>query len=199
VTASKLTLDDIADLRAYERERPAFRARVIELKKDRRIAIGPLVTVVFENRDTVRFQVQEMARAERMLADDQIQAELDTYNPLIPEPGQLTGTLFLELTSRAQLEDWLPRLVGIERAVELRIGPERIRAQPDQDHAAQLTREETTPSVHYVRFTLTPEQVARVAVAPVELAIDHPAYSHATALTDATTRSLLRELRGSRE
>jgi hypothetical protein len=196
VTEAKLTLDDIADLRAYERERPAFRAHIIELKKQRRLALGPLVTLVFENRDTIRFQVQEMARAERMLTDAQIQAELDAYNSLIPDPGQLAATLFIELTSRAELEDWLPRLVGIERAVELRIGPETVRAQPDQAHAAQLTREEITPSVHYVQFSLRPDQVERFAAGPVKLAIDHPAYSHNSLLDQAARASLLRDLRG---
>src|SRR5579884_1166174 len=106
----KLTLDDILDLRAYEREREAFRARVIELKKLRRVALGPLVSVVFENLDTVRFQIQEMARAERMLTDEAIQNELDAYNPLIPDPGELSATLFLELTSDAELREWLPKL-----------------------------------------------------------------------------------------
>jgi hypothetical protein len=81
---SKLTLDDIADLRAYEREREAFREQVIALKKRRRVGVGPFVTFVFENRETIRFQIQEMARVERILTDEGIQTELDTYNPLIP-------------------------------------------------------------------------------------------------------------------
>ncbi len=118
----KLTLDDIADQRAYERERDAFRARIIELKKLRRIAIGPFVTIVFENRDTIRFQIQEMARAEKMSSDAAIQTELDVYNPLIPDPGSLAATLFIELTTKDDLVEWLPKLVGIERSVELRIG-----------------------------------------------------------------------------
>src|SRR5205085_11678087 len=84
----KLTLDDIADLRAYERERAEFRERVIALKKLRRVPVGSIVTLVFENLETVRFQIQEMARAERMLSDEQIQGELDFYNPLITGPGQ---------------------------------------------------------------------------------------------------------------
>jgi hypothetical protein len=83
VTA-KLTLDDIADLRAYERERDRFRSRVIAVKKRRRVAVGPFITLVFENRDTIRFQIQEMARVEKLLSDSAIQTELDIYNPLIP-------------------------------------------------------------------------------------------------------------------
>jgi len=103
----ELTLDDIADLRAYEREREEFRVRVKELKRRRRVSVGPIVTLVFENRDTVRFQVQEMARAERIHTDEGIQTELDMYNPLIPGRGRLSATLFVELTSKEALTEWL--------------------------------------------------------------------------------------------
>ena len=98
----KLTVDDIVDMRAYERERDDFRRRIIELKRIRRVAIGSLMSIVFENTDTMRWQVQEMARVERMLRDDQIEHEVETYNQLIPEAGQLSGTLMLELTSDAE-------------------------------------------------------------------------------------------------
>ena len=108
----KLTVDDIVDLRAYERERAEFRASIIELKKARRIALGELMTVVFENTDTMRFQVQEMARAERMMSDAQIEHEIETYNTLIPGPGELSATLLIELQSEAQLREWLPKLVN---------------------------------------------------------------------------------------
>ena len=88
-TNGKLTLDDISDQRAYERERVDFRTHVIALKKCRRVHVGPIVTLVFENRDTIRFQIQEMARVEKLITDEAIQGELDTYNTLIPEAGQL--------------------------------------------------------------------------------------------------------------
>ncbi|HEX2038288.1 MAG TPA: DUF3501 family protein [Acidimicrobiales bacterium] len=192
----KLTLDDIADLRAYEREREAFRERIIALKRVRRVSVGPVVTLVFENRDTVRFQVQEMARAERLVNDQQVQAELDVYNPLIPEPGQLSATLFVELTSDAQMREWLPTLVGIERAVELRIGDRVVRCVPEEQHERQLTREEITASVHYVRFELTPEEVAAFDTEPVVLAVEHPDYREATPLSEATRASLSRDLHG---
>src|SRR3954462_6871240 len=117
-----LTLDDIADLRAYEREREAFREHVIALKKRRRVGVGPYVTLVFENRDTIRFQIQEMARVEKLITDEAIQGELDAYNPLIPDAGQLCATVFLELTSDEELRRWLPQLVGIERSIALRVG-----------------------------------------------------------------------------
>ena len=85
---SKLTLDDISDLRAYEREREEFRADVIALKKRRRVSIGPVTTFLFENRETIRFQIQEMARIEKLISDEAIEGELAAYNPLIPEPGK---------------------------------------------------------------------------------------------------------------
>src|SRR5215207_6181907 len=118
----KLTLDDIADFRAYERERDEFRQKIIDLKRKRRVALGPFVTLLFENRDTIRFQIQEMARAERLFSDEQIETELAIYNPLVPGPGELAATLFIELTSKDQLMEWLPKLVGIERSIELVAG-----------------------------------------------------------------------------
>ena len=193
----KLTLDDIADLRAYERERDEFREHVIALKKKRRINIGPVVTLVFENRDTVRFQIQEMARAERMLTDEAIQTELDTYNPLIPEPGQLAATLFIELTSKDELLEWLPKLVGIERSVELRLGDSIVvPSVPEEAHAALLTREEITASVHYVYFHLSPEQIDALEQGPATLAVNLAAYQQATGLNEATRRELRNDLRG---
>ena len=119
---TKLALDDIADLRAYEREREEFRRDVIALKKRRRIHVGPHVTLLFENRQTIRFQIQEMARAEKILSDEGIQTELDIYNPLIPEPGSLAATMFIELTTDEQLREWLPKLVGIETSIVIRLG-----------------------------------------------------------------------------
>ena len=197
----KLTLDDISDLRAYERERDEFRQRIIALKKVRRIGIGPIVTVMFENRETMRFQIQEMARAERMLTDEAIQHELDAYNPLIPDAGQLSGTLFIELTSKDQLQEWLPKLVGIERSVQLVIGDgssaEAIRCIPEESHEEQLTRPDVTASVHYVRFELTPDEVAAFEAGPVALRVNHPQYEESTRLSEATVASLLEDLRPS--
>ena len=99
----KLTLHDISGQRAYERERAEFRAHVRARKDRRRVQVGDLVTLMFECADTVRYQIQEMARAERLMRDDQIQTELNTYNPLIPGPGQLSTTMFIELTTNIDL------------------------------------------------------------------------------------------------
>lgn len=190
----KLTLDDIADHRAYERERDEFRRRVIALKKRRRVPVGPHITLLFENRDTIRFQVQEMARVERLLSDEAIQAELDVYNPLVPEPGQLAATLFVELTSEVALKEWLPKLVGVERSVELRAGDRVVRADPEESHESQLTREEITASVHYIHFSLSAAEIEAVAEGPVSLAVTHESYQHETELNDETVAELLADL-----
>jgi len=192
--ARELTLGDIADLHTYERGREEFRRQVTELKRRRRVALGPLVTVVFENRTTVLFQIQEMVRAERMMTDEQVQAELDVYNPLIPAAGELSLTLFIELRSDAELRTWLPKLVGIESALVLRIGrgePIIVKAAVDPAHAAQLTREEVTASVHYVRFVLDAAERQAFLADPVSIAVAHPAYNYETELSSETTASRL--------
>jgi hypothetical protein len=198
--STKLALSDIADVRAYEREREDFRRHVIALKRRRRVPVGPVITLVFENRDTIRFQIQEMARVEKLISDEAIQAELDTYNSLVPDAGELCATLFIELTEDAQMHEWLPKLVGIERSAALRVGEDEVaellRAAPEAAHEAQLTREEVTAAVHYVRWTLTPEEVAAVEAGPVALVIDHPAYAEQTQLDPGTVAELLADLRG---
>ncbi len=195
--AAPLTLDDIGDLRAYERERDEFRAHVIALKRKRRVGVGPFVTLLFENRDTIRFQIQEMARAEKIITDEGIQTELDVYNPLIPGAGQVSATLFIELTSKDDLMTWLPRLVGIETQVELRLADGRtVGCLVDPDHEKQLTREEITASVHYVHFDLAPVEVEAFAAGPVRLAIAHPDYDHEVELGEDTRAELLGDLRG---
>lgn len=203
-TAGPLTLADIADQRAYERERDTFRSKVIAAKQLRRVSVGPVVTLVFENRLTIRFQIQEMARAEKMVTDRQIQHELDVYNRLLPTPGELSATLFIELTSEEDLRTWLPKLVGIERACELRIGGADnpsfvVHSAPESSHEANLTREETTSAVHYVRFALTDRQVAEFAAGPAFLCVNHPAYPQGlpgVELSDATRAELADDLRG---
>lgn len=194
---ARLTVDDIADARAYEREREDFRQQIIALKKLRRVAVGPVVSFVFENRDTIRFQIQEMARAEKLYTDEAIEVELDTYNPLIPERGHLSATMFLELTSREDMELWLPRLVGIEQTAKLLLaGGDSVLATVEGAHAAQLTRDEVTASVHYVNFSLTEDQARGFRTGEVRLALDHPEYRHQAVLPDATKASLAEDLMG---
>jgi hypothetical protein len=193
---AKLTLDDISDLRAYERERDDFRREVIALKKRRRVALGDVVTLVFENSRTIRFQIQEMARIEKLISDAAIETELRVYNPLVPEPGQVCATLFIELTSDESMRHWLPRLVGIERSVAFRLADgDVVPATADEDHAKQLTRDEVTASVHYVRWDLTPAQVEAFATGPVMLVSLHPDYGVEIPLSDVTRAELVADLR----
>jgi len=154
-----LTLADVLDLRAYERVRDDYRAAVITRKKRRRIGLGPIMTLVFECVDTVRFQVQEMARVEKILSDEAIQTELDIYNRLLPDVGELSATLFIELTSDGAMRDWLPRLVGIEGALGIEVGGSDpiARSVPEAEHAAALVRERSPrPSITSASVSLRP-------------------------------------------
>ena len=193
----KLTLDDIADVRAYERERDTFRTHVIELKRRRRVHVGTIITFLFENRDTIRFQIQEMARVEKLTTDDEIRTELDIYNPMIPDPGQVCATMFIELTTDDQMREWLPKLANVERSVLLVLSDgSRIRGTIDEQHEQGLTREEVTAAVHYLRWDLTHEQVDVFAGGDVTLEIDHPDYLEAVVLGSAAHAELLSDLRG---
>lgn len=179
----KLTMDDIADLREYERTRDELRRSIIDLKKRRRVALGDILTLAFENVDTMRWQVQEMARVERMLRDEQIAHEVETYNELIPGEGELSATLFIELDSEPKLREWLPKLVGIHEAVAIVLadGSEVRGVAGDAD---RLTREDVTPAVHFLRFSFTPAQVELFRTGPVTVRVDHPQYAAEATLDD---------------
>lgn len=188
----KLTMHDIKDLREYERERADFRADIIATKKRRRIALGDLMTIVFENAATMRFQIQEMARAERMLRDEQIAQELDTYNELIPDDGELSGTLFIEIDDPEALHYWLPRLVGIHEHVHLVIGDRRVDARAED--VDRLTREATTTTVHYLKFRLTEGEQRAFPDSTVRIVVDHPEYEADVTLTDEQRDELVGDL-----
>src|SRR5262245_54048106 len=192
----KLTVEDILDSRAYERERDAIRRQVIDLKRTRRVALGPIMSMVFENTETMRWQVQEMARAERMLRDEQIAHEVETYNQLIPDAGQLSATLLLELTSELALREWLPRLVGIECSISLVLADgSDARGTPNDDDEARLTRDDTTAAVHFRRCRLTADQVAAFGRRPARVVVDHPEYPQQVELTEEQHAALLADLR----
>ena len=192
----KLTVADIADARAYERDRDEFRRHIIEMKKARRVALGEIMTIVFENTDTMRWQVQEMARAERMMRDEQIAHEVDTYNQLIPDRGELSGTLMIELTSELALRDWLPRLVGVERHVWIVLPDgDRVRGTTTTEDDDRLTRPDTTAAVHFLKFAFTPGQVDMFASGRVHVVVDHAEYDRDVALTAEQHVALLADLR----
>lgn len=190
----KLTLDDIKDLREYERERDEFRRNIVAMKKRRRVQLGDLLTITFENTETMRFQIQEMARIERMLTDEQIQQEVETYNQLIPAPNELSGTLFVEIDNKDKLYEWLPKLVGIQRAVSIWLHDgSSVPSIPEDEE--RLTREETTTTVHYLKFRFTPEQVDAFAAGPARIVVDHPSYDAVVELTEEQRKELVGDLR----
>src|SRR5712692_6303456 len=156
----KLTVDDIIDMRAYERERDDLRRQIIDLKRLRRVGLGPIMTLVFENTVTMRWQVQEMARAERMLRDEQIAREVETYNQLIPDADELSATLMIELRSERELSEWLPRLGGIEQRIEV-VLPDgtSVVGAPSEEEELRLTRGDITAAVHFLKFRCAPSDV----------------------------------------
>lgn len=192
-----LTLDDITDVRAYEKERETFRAHIIALKKKRRVHVGPIVTFLFENHDTMRFQIQEMTRAEKIISDEKIEHELDVYNELIPTTHALKTTMLIELVSEEELREWLPKLPGIQDYLHLDFaGTSVAGVEPD---AERLSREEEiTTTVHYVVFEFTDEQRKHFleATEGVVLRIDHPEYKFETTLLLETVSQLQTDLMG---
>ncbi|MDP9334611.1 MAG: DUF3501 family protein [Actinomycetota bacterium] len=192
----KLTVDDIVDMRAYERERDDLRRQIIDLKRLRRVALGPIMTMVFENTVTMRWQVQEMARAERMLRDEQIAHEVETYNQLIPDADELSATLMIELTSERELREWLPRLVGIEQhiAVVLPDGT-RVVGAPSEEDELRLTRDDITAAVHFLKFRFAASDVEMFASGPVHIVVDHRDYDQDVLLTPEQHEQLLSDLR----
>src|SRR4026208_2280040 len=123
---NKIILDDILGFSAYEKVRQQFRDDIIEKKKKRRISVGDKVSLVFENRDTVIFQIQEMLRAERITDLDKVREEIAVYNELIPNPGELSATLFIEIEDQTHLRAELLKFLGIDEALMFKVGEQRI-------------------------------------------------------------------------
>ncbi len=193
-----LSRDDIVDIAQYELERTAFRERIIALKRDRRVAVGDVVTLILENRDTMRFQVQEMMRVERIVREERIQEEIDTYNELVPGDTDIKATLLIEVTVQEEVKPTLDRFRGIDRGgtTYLLIGDERVEAEFEGGRSNEVK----LSAVHYVTFALSPSQVEaiRSGAAPLSLLVDHPSanYRHETALSDALRTQLAVELAG---
>src|ERR1043166_2461547 len=123
---NKVSLDDIIGLSAYEKVREQFRREIIDLKQKRRVSVGPRVSLVFENRETVLFQIQEMVRAERITDLDKIREEIDVYNALIPGADELSATMFLEIEDQTHLREELLKFLGIDEALFFDIGKAAI-------------------------------------------------------------------------
>ncbi len=189
----KVTLNDLVGLERYEQIREDFRRRIIELKKKRRVSVGDRVTFVFENFDTVRFQIQEMLRAERITDLDKIRFELEVYNALIPAPGELSTTMLIEITEQSRIREELLRLLGIDETVSLCIGN---RYTVRGVFEAGRSKEDKLSAVQYVRFPLGLEEQKAFCDEHQEalLIIDHPHYQASAALAGEVRRSLIGDL-----
>lgn len=194
----RLTLEDLPSPEAFEAMRAQLRERLLEHKRPRRVALGDRATLVFEDRETVRWQVLEMARVERTRGRDALQHELDVYNDLVPGESALSATLFIEITELAAIRHQLDRLIGLDEHVSLEVGegPETLRVRARFD-PKQLD-EERIAAVQYLRFRL--DAAARNGfedpAVPVRVRVDHPNYRAETLLEPATRASLARDLAG---
>lgn len=189
----KIQIKDIKPLDDYETERKEIRKNIIDLKKHRRIFLGDRISIIFENRQTVLFQIQEMMRAERLSKAEKIQAEMDAYNPLIPEENELSASFFIEITGSEDIRKTLDGLLGIDDGTRLSfdIGGEHLFAQ----FAPGQSREDRVSAVHFVKFSFGKEDLEkfRNRDIPVSLVLNHPNYTARTLLTPETRRELERD------
>ena len=192
---NKLCATDLMSLEQYARERPAFRARVLQHKTERQLAVGPNATWCFEDRLTVQYQVQEMLRAERIFEPEGIGEELAAYNPLIPDGQNWKVTLLLEFEA-AERPQALAQLRGVEDRCWVQVaGHERVFAIADED--LERENEAKTAAVHFLRFELAAPMIASLrGGAALGVGVDHPHYRHEVApLPPAVQRSLTDDLK----
>lgn len=187
----EVTRADIMDMTAYAESRNERRAAITELKRNRRISVGPFATFYFENYETMWMQIHEMLYIERG-GEEQIPGELEAYNPLIPKGRDLIATLMLEIDEPERRDRELSRLGGIDEAVRLQVGNERVTAEPVDEDMERTTPDGKTSSVHFLRFSLTDAQVAAFRDPSVQIALgfDHAAYGH-IAIVSAAVRDAL--------
>jgi Protein of unknown function (DUF3501) len=192
----KVTLDDVMGLDRYEQLRTESRQRIIALKKLRRVAVGDQVTFVFENYDTMWFQIHEMLRAEHIVDLDRVRDELEVYNALIPDAGELSATMLIEITEQEHIRDRLVSLLGIDQAVTMEIGQKADAIHVRGEFESGRSKEDKLSAVQYVRFRF--DDKARRAfidgAQPVGLVIDHPNYRHTAMIDDSVRRSLAADL-----
>lgn len=190
----KLTPKDLLSLEEYHRQRPRLRAEVLEHKRHRQVAIGPNLTLYFENQLTMRYQVQEMLRAERIFESEAIAEELAAYNPLIPDGTNLKATMMLEYPEAAERRIALARLRGVEHGVYLRVGAlDKVVAHADED--LSRSDDDKTSAVHFLRFELDATMRAALkAGASLTFGVDHEAYRCEVESTAAVRASLAADL-----
>ena len=185
---------DILNLYDYEKVREARRRDVIALKAERRVTVGHCLSFVFENRETVWFQIQEMIRAERIVDDGKIAEEIAVYNTLLPRPGELAATMFIEIEEPARIKPVLDALLGIDTRdyVRLRVGPHVSVGIFETGHSDEELGK--LSAVHFVRFPLPPAARAIFAEAEVVLVIEHPNERARAVLSAACRRRLAQDL-----
>ena len=183
----ELIQTDLLPSAEYEQQREQFRSRIIALKQRRRISVGPLVTLIFENRETLRFQTQEMIRVEHIRDLHKVQEELDVYNALMPGSGELSATLLIEITEQDRMKEWLDMFMGLDHGetVAIRAGAEQVFGQFEGGHS----HDTKISAVHFVRFRPTASMIASFADlhVPVSLTVHHRAY-HAEASVPGSMR-----------
>ncbi len=193
VPPTHLTRDDLYSLEQYASRRPAFRAQVLAHKKLRTVHIGPHMTLIFEDRLTVQYQVQEMLRIERIFEAAGIEDELGAYNPLIPDGSNLKGTLLIEYADASVRARELARLKGIENQFFIEVsGIGRCTAIADED--LDRSNDSKTSAVHFMRFELQPAMIAAWRGGnSVTIGVDDERYGHAAVLTAATRKALAQD------
>ena len=190
----KLSREDLMSLEMYAEQRPEFRARVLDHKKHRRVAIGDNLALYFEDRLTIQYQVQEMLRIEKIFEADGINDELEAYNPLIPDGNNLKCTAMLEFGDVAVRKERLAQLVGIENLVWLQVeGFDKVYAIANED--LERSTDEKTSAVHFMRFELTENMKHALAEgASLKFGVEHDLYPHQIVANEAICRSLLNDL-----
>jgi hypothetical protein len=189
--ARKITQADILSDHDYAQKRASLRSEAIAQKKHRRVEVGPFATFYFENYQTMWLQVMEMLRIEKG-GDEQALGELEVYNPLIPQGDELIATLMLEIEDAHRRNTMLLALGGIEETVFMEIGPTRIAATPT-DYDDRTTADGKTSSVHWLRFKLTQEQIARFRHERVVISVGHRNYGHMAVLSEETRAALAKD------
>ena len=189
----QIARESLLSLEAYARSRSEFRARAIEHKRRRTVHVGEHLTLLFEDELTVRYQIQEMLRVERIFEEADIRGELDAYNPLVPDGSNWKATMLIEYPDPGERQARLAELKGIERRTWVQVaGCERVYAIADED--LERENEEKTSSVHFLRFELNPAMVAALRRdAGLTMGVDHPHYQASAPIGPETKRSLLED------
>jgi len=187
----KLTRGDLMSLEQYAAERSRLRSEIIAHKQLRNVQVGPNMTWCFEDRTTIRYQILEMLRAERIFESEGIQSELDAYNPLIPDGNNWKVTLLLEFPDPGERRAALEQLIGVEDRCWIRVSEmERVMAIADEDLSRE--NEEKTSAVHFLRFELSASMIeAMKSSASLSIGVDHPNYRHSVSPVPAQVRDAL--------